>query len=282
MYVSNSQALSKDQIREVAPSVFASAPSEITGSNYGFVSSIEALKVFEDMGWKVYGAQESRINALSPEHYTEKEIARQEARRGFQTHILKLRHDSIEGFKPTKVGDLWPEIVFRNAHDGRSSFNLSFGLFRLICTNGMVTCEDLAAPIKIKHEGFRRLDVTSAIEALMMDSSKVWCNVNDMKELELTPDQKVEFGKWALDLRQDGNKIDPLSIVEPQREGDNASDLFTVFNVAQEYLIRGGLKIVKDNGKTSKTRGITSIEENIRVNKELWSQAHQTLNLLAA
>jgi hypothetical protein len=64
------------------------------------------------------------------------------------------------------------------------------------------------------------------------------------------------------------------------REEDNASDLFTVMNVIQENLIRGGAKVLieKDNKPVARAvRKINSLVSQTEINTMLWILAEQTL-----
>jgi hypothetical protein len=63
----------------------------------------------------------------------------------------------------------------------------------------------------------------------------------------------------------------------PKRKEDNKRDLWTTFNVVQENLIKGGVKIWKTEGKKRKvkSRQVTAINEDVRLNKALWILAEE-------
>jgi len=46
-----------------------------------------------------------------------------------------------------------PEIVLQNAHDGTSAYKLSLGLYRVVCTNGLVVKSAGIEDIRVRHSG---------------------------------------------------------------------------------------------------------------------------------
>ncbi|MCI4005135.1 DUF945 domain-containing protein, partial [Dickeya dianthicola] len=44
------------------------------------------------------------------------------------------------------------EIVLLNSHDGTSSYQMLAGMFRFVCSNGLV-CGDTVADVRVPHKG---------------------------------------------------------------------------------------------------------------------------------
>jgi hypothetical protein len=81
--------------------------------------------------------------------------------------------------RPGKRPQARPEVVLVNSHDKSSAYQLHCGLFRLVCTNGMVVFDGTFQRISIKHSGF---NPDSVIEA----SFKVLTAVPDiMNQVQL-------------------------------------------------------------------------------------------------
>ena len=54
----------------------------------------------------------------------------------FTKHMIRFRH---MGANVVKVGDNIPEkVILINSHDGTSAYKLYSGIFRVVCTNGLV------------------------------------------------------------------------------------------------------------------------------------------------
>ena len=49
-------------------------------------------------------------------------------------HLIRLRRR----VETVQLRDAIPEIVFLNSHDGTSAYQLRVGLFRVVCTNGLI------------------------------------------------------------------------------------------------------------------------------------------------
>jgi hypothetical protein len=120
------------------------------------------------------------------------------------------------------------------------------------------------------------------------DAKKMIESASQMSSIRLNEDEKKYFAQAAHTLRFEnspiGKEIEPLRLLNPRRrEEENKNDLFTIFNIAQENIMKGKLRIYKvDNYRGSKrfsTRGINSIDENLRLNRALWTVAEKMMAL---
>jgi len=68
-----------------------------------------------------------------------------------------------------------------------------------------------------------------------------------------------------------------------RREETNANDLFSVFNIVQENTIKGGIVVrTRDERgyiKRVTTREVKSIDQNIKLNKALWTLSEKMMEL---
>jgi hypothetical protein len=126
MQISNSkpQVLTTEQLQKLAPAVFAAHAAPTTSSRYAFVPTSEVVAVLARQGFEPVSAQEKRV--------------RIEARRGFQSHVIRFRRRGDGNGQDIRVGDSIYEILLKTAHDGTSAFDFSAALFRLVCLNGLV------------------------------------------------------------------------------------------------------------------------------------------------
>jgi len=76
--------------------------------------------------------------------------------------------------------------------------------------------------------------------------------------------------------------LGPEKLLEARRYEDAGNDLWRVFNKVTENLLPGGLKdetrCRADGKRFARTRAITSLDRNVRLNKELWSLAQRLAN----
>jgi hypothetical protein len=111
--------------------------------------------------------------------------------------------------------------------------------------------------------------------------------LNKMSGTILTQDQKEKLALDAMLLRAGVDLGSPeakefeydketlTEILEPSRDADKGDDLWKVFNVVQERIIKGGFQsALKGEGrKVRKVRKITSFEKDIELNKQLFKLA---------
>ena len=79
--------------------------------------------------------------------------------------------------------------------------------------------------------------------------------------------------------------IKPDQIIRPMRQEDQRADLWTTFNVAQEHIIRGGMRgwRTNANGRPARatTREVKGIDQNVALNRGLWVLAAEMQKLAA-
>ena len=92
--------------------------------------------------------------------------------------------------------------------------------------------------------------------------------------------ERLAFAGRALALRfpeleQAG--MQPSQLLGCRRTEDAPDTLWSVFNRVQENLLGGGLVRRTPTGRLSRTRRITSIREDVRLNGRLWDLAEEVL-----
>ena len=130
------RTMSLEQIRTVAPSVFATKPYAVMSEKYRFFATSHVVEALMHEGFAVVRAQQSRT--------------RIEGRGDFTKHLLRFRHASMAD---SAVQSTVPEIVLINAHDGSSAYHLSLGLYRVVCLNGLVVKSAGIEDIRVRHSG---------------------------------------------------------------------------------------------------------------------------------
>ena len=64
-------------------------------------------------------------------------------------------------------------------------------------------------------------------------------------------------------------------ILEPVRDEDRDDSLWSVFNVLQEKMIKGGFSAAGKNGKVRRQRPIISVKKDVDYNQRLWAFAER-------
>lgn len=250
------QIITEEQLKKKVPSVFSTDSSEKTSEKYSLIPTIECIRGLQRAGFCVTSAQESRCRNSENKQYAR--------------HLLRFRHENtinLHGFVP--------EIVMLNSHDGLCSYQLRAGIYRQICSNGLVVGNDSFFR-KIKHQG-NVIDkvVESASEIIDIIPEAIGI-AQTWQDIKISQDQQRVYAESAALLRWDQEKmsIKPDRLLIPKRQQDTNNDLWTTFNVIQENLIKGGTRYfnVDQLGyRRGKTKAITSVNENSRLNTALWN-----------
>lgn len=255
------KGLSLEQVRKAAPSVFAKHPSPKMSDRYAFVPTVDLLEPLLEKGFIITHASQRATRARDP-NYTR--------------HMLRLRLAEV---KPV-VGDVFPEVVITNSHDGQSRHILNGGLFRLVCSNGMVT-GFAASTVSFKHRGDAEALFAQSMEAVE-NSAKLKPVIKQMIKHEMTDQQIALFANAAAQIAYEEPSFEPKLLLEVRREQDAGNTLWKVFSRVQENVTRGGVHFVsRASGRAFTTRGITHIGRTVDFNQRLWQLAEDQLKLAA-
>lgn len=250
-----SRSMSLGELRSWVPATAASQPSETTGPSYSFISTAELVRSLLEAGFVISTARQSVVRRRDP---------------NFARHIVRLRQirESIT------LVDAIPEIVLVNSHDGTSSYTMHAGIYRPVCTNGMLMRISDMGFIRFAHRNVQVHEVVrSALElANRFVCMQIICQA--MAARALSPSEQHDFASQALALRyQDVAPIEPERLLGVRRQADEGADLWRVYNRVQENLLRGGLPGRTSSGRQTRTRSINAIREDVRINLALWNVA---------
>ena len=262
--------LSKDQIRELAPLVFAEAPTNPDVSNkYLFVNTETIIDDLDKLGWKPVTVAQRKSRGSNTI---------------FSKHMVSFQNPEIK-ITSKNGDDAFPRIILTNSHDGIQAFKFSVGIYRLVCSNGLVVADEEFSDFKIKHKGYTFAELRNVVTQAVEDLPNRVEVMNKMQDKILTQEEK---NKLALDAMLVRAGIEPgsdkakkfnyddetiVDILDPKRKEDEGDDLWKVFNVIQEKITQGDFHAALTGAKVRKVRKIASFEKDIKVNKELFKLA---------
>ena len=272
--------LTKEEIKKVCPLAFATSPTnDKVSDKYVMANTATVIDDMEKLGWKVVDAKQRKAQKNSSGRFSYHMVA-------FQNPEIKITKTINDG---EEMVDAFPQIILTNSHDGLNCFQFRVGLFRCICSNGLVICSDKMADVKIRHihYSFEELRRTVA-EAIQTVGVKVE-RMTEAAAVQLTKEQKEEFARKALGIRKNLNleevKVDQETIddlLTPIRKEDEGNSLWNVFNVLQEKVIKGGYMEAKAEGeKARKVRKVTSFIKDLDINSKLWKTMEEYIPVAA-
>ena len=246
--------LSDDQIHRVAPSIFAEAPHESRSQRYAYIPTATVLTELRKEGFQPFKVTQTRT--------------RHEDRRDYTKHMIRLRHASQINARGEAN-----EIILLNSHDGTSSYQMLAGMFRFVCSNGLV-CGDTVADVRVPHKGDVAGQVIEGAYQVLHGFDRALESRESMQSITLDEGEAEVFARAALSLKYDDpDKPAPITesqILMPRRFDDRRPDLWSVFNRTQENLTKGGLHGRSANGRRQQTRPVQGIDSDIRLNRALW------------
>lgn len=257
-------------IIDLPQSAQAIGPAEHMSHRYRFINTGAVVDALRTEGFMPVRSSQRRVR--NPE------------RAPFTRHMVVFRLPD----QPTlrKRGDVAPEIVLFNAHDGSSSYRLHVGIFRMICSNGLIVSQGDAFSMRISHSGNNTTDqVIDGTYELVKAVPQLLDQVDTWRTIDLSPERRLAFANEAISLRWDRaaqQPVEPMQLLTAQRGEDQATDVFTTMNVIQENLIRstGLVSVTEKNGerRERKVRALKSIDTIKRVNLGLWELAANYAN----
>ncbi len=258
--------LTREQLEKQAPTVFALKPSDEVSKKYTHIPTLKVVEDMEKLGWKVVDATQVKARKLST--------------KGFQKHLVTFRNPDVV-INGDDGDTVFPQILLTNSHDGKNAFTFTAGLFRMICSNGLVVADKEFSALKMRHMGYTfeqlQVKILEMVESLPLTVE----TLNKMKQIELDKKQKKALAKKALTTRFNKDqikafKIDLDKLIDPVRKEDSGDDLWSVFNVIQEKIIDGDFEY-KIGTKIRKARQIKNFKQDLKVNKELFEMANELI-----
>ena len=221
-------------------------------NRYNLVATDNILSRLADHAWQVASSSERQV--------------RSEAQQGKQFHVVKLEHPDFY-LDNDKI-----QLVVTNSHNGKNSVAFHMGIFRMVCSNGLIAGNALVPALKVPHN---QSNPERAIEVVLnymtVKAKELNDAVNVMKSIILTRTQQEQLAREALLIRgfkpERINNFSIESILEPNRiEDQGTAQLWTTYNTVQESVERG-LFLLDEVGQA---RPIKSVVKQLEFNSQLF------------
>jgi len=255
------RALSLSEVQQQAPAIFATGAYEGLSPKYKFIPTAQVLAGLMSAGFVPIEARQARTYRASALH-------------AVHTVRLRRRYESIS------LRDAVPEVRLWNSHDGSGAYQLRMALWRAVCTNGLIVSKGAFPAVYVAHRGNVVDDVVAGALRISERFDLLAGQVERMEARHMAADEQLSFAQRALAIRFPEvvrSGMQPSQLLTIRRSEDGPQDLYTVLNRVQENLMRGGLSRRADSGRLTRTRRITSLKEDVRINSQLWDLAAEVL-----
>ena len=258
--------LTTDQLMHAVPSAFAEAAHDSRSARYAHIPTIGVIEGLRSEGFLPVKAVQCK--------------SRSDEKAGHAKHMIRFRREDQLDRAEAR------EILMINSHDGSSAYKLSAGIFRLVCSNGLVVGnEDIRTTVR--HSGDVKGMVIDGAFRILDQFDTVTQEIELMKSAQLEKPLMLAFANAAIEARFDGEEkpITAEQVLRARRGADVGADTWTVFNRIQENVIKGGLYgTSKDaHGRTQRrrTREVKGIDQNDVLNRALWKLATEVAKIAA-
>ena len=264
--------MTMEEVRTKCPYAFAEDPTNpAVSGKYVHANTATVISDMEKLGWYPVEAKQCRQKKGSSGIRSFHLIA-------MESNDVKTNILGPDGNVEAKV-----RIIIQNSHDGFNSFRFMMGVYRFICSNGMVVADAQFADFSIRHINYSFEELRGIVAKVMESVPAAIDKMNAMNTTILTDDQKREMAVETYKIRkgyaaEDKVNVDDQTVEDLQthmRTEDEGNSLWNVFNVLQEKMIKGSFMAPGKNGKTRKQRPITSIKKDLDYNQRLWEIAEQ-------
>lgn len=268
--IENRESLNMDELKMICPEIATPEINPALRQKLGITDRyvhVPTEKVIEDiieLGWTPINAY--RVNSRGK-------------RTGTGRHMVKFVN--YDFMKPDSTE--YPELLLTNSHDGTTSFTLDVGIFRLVCSNGMVVKSQDFGSMKVRHYGYDFETIKGAVNELVTQIPDYLKQVEDMKQQQLKESQMMEFARKAAMLRftnvtEDAIEkvVDLDDFLETTRKEDEGNGLWEVFNRIQEKVVNGKFNYAFDK-KERKARPVKGFKQQVKLNQNLWELASSYL-----
>ena len=256
--------LSDDQIRAVAPSIFADAAHASRSARYTYIPTSDVLSGLRREGFQPFMVCQTRV--------------RNQEKREHTKHMIRMRHAGQIASREAN------EIILLNSHDGSSSFQILAGMFRFVCSNGMV-CGNTLSDMRVRHNGDVVGEVINGAFKVLDGFESVTAEREAMQSVTVNDGEQAAFARAALALKYDEEEgaapVTERQVLAPRRFEDNRPDLWTAFNRVQENLMKGGIRGRNAAGRPMTTRPVNGIDQSVKLNRALWVLAEEMRRLNA-
>ena len=253
------QKLTTQKLRELVPAAFSYNPVVGVGANYTFVSTKKIIENLEKLDWHPVVAKQDKSSDVRNS--------------AFVKHMIRFRHGSMFDKSIVKnVGETIPEFVLINSHNRTFRFTLTFGLFRLVCSNGLVVHDELYTKINTRHIGFDFDDLAETVDSYVESFPLILEKIDLYKNIMLNRAEKIEMAKKAATFSWGKSaKVDAELLIKPKRDEDAGDSLWKVFNVIQENITKGGITYITSSGnRKATTQPITAVRRDFVFNQKFW------------
>jgi hypothetical protein len=271
--------LTEEQMMRSAPSIFATTAHESRSARFSPIPTIEVVRGLQKEGFVPVSVRQGGSRIPGKELFTK--------------HLVRFRslHEEGQGNRERA-----PELVLVNGNDGSAAYRVMSGLFRALCSNGLISA-DLIDDFRIGHTGDVVSKVIEGTYSVLRETHKAIETADHWAGIQLNRDEREVFAAAVHELRLGDmteatrDAIRPSQLIAPRRAEDRSWDLWHTYNCAQEQSMTGGatgVAHVRDpetgrvRDRRVSLRPVNSVDGDTALNRALWTLSTRMAELKGA
>ena len=274
--------LTKDQLIEQCPLILG-RPSNEVSDKYVHIPTTRVIDDIMEHGWRPVRAEGRR--PLDPE-----------APSKFSKHSVTFIRPELEFGVQKSYDAVIPTITLINSHDGLNSFKFFGGLFRMVCSNGlivpaMINGQKAGASLKIRHIHYSLDALSETLNDTLRSLQESVKVVFDLSDRQMTQAERREFAKRGIlrRLRVKPSEVQNMlqsipdetadTLLLSNRREDEGDNAWLTLNRVQENLIKGTSTYYDPNKKQIETlKPLSSFERKLELNVGLFEDVNRFAN----
>ena len=259
-----STVLTLEEAAKKAPAIMATSPApHINLKRYTFTPTTEVIENMANLGFQVTDAKQSSTKL--------------DLRSNWGTHFVTFQHPELSIKNSAGTLEAKPTITMINSHDGVTPFKFEMGLYRLVCSNGLMVKDQDFGSFNERHTKLN-FDLVKQIMGEKVEKMKeVTKKISIWNTREMTAGERIAFATEAIALRLSSDRqvedYEINEILNARRDVDNQNSLWHVYNRVQENMIKGGFQM-----NNRQARPITNPVQDMVLNQGLWQLAERFAN----
>jgi len=257
--------LTPEQIKERAPQVYTTKPYDQVSEKYVFLPTHQIVDDMAKLGWQVSDAKTMK---------TKNQIQKK-----FGKHMVVFYHPDI--FIKDDQGEIeaYPQILIQNNARGWGKLKFSVGIFRMICSNGLIVKSKDLGEFSLRHFGYTFEDLQKLVQSVVESLPKMVEKINVFSQTMMTPDEQRSFAYKAIQARFGEERLvddyEINQVLTSTRAEDDGSSIWVTLNRVQERLVRGGFTMIGADKKERRVRKIVNIQADVALNEKLFELAEE-------
>lgn len=255
------------EVRKAFPAIFNHRRSTRVSEDYQMYDSLKVIEIMAEAGLTLVEIGQER-HGWSKVRQPHTGI-----------HTMRFRSPDVK-LKDFGVGDSFPEVVCMNSHDGRTLFRALAGVFRLVCSNGMIVADQQYGAVSRRHYG--EANAFGKVQDIIADMPRVINTIShriaDWSAITLDQGAQLALARELMADRNSPEWLLPEQVLEGRRDlervnSDGQRDMWKTFNVLQESLTNSEVKRLTGEGRARSIRPIHGVVGNVGINQKIWGTA---------